>query len=49
MREFWALPAENMLTFNGPEWLLLLMDRLDRVVAAQLLLILWGHGLCVTN
>jgi len=41
MREFWALPAENMLTFNGPEWLLLLMDRLERVVAAQLLLILW--------
>ena len=41
IRESWNLPPESMLAFNGPEWLLLLIDRLDTQAAAQLVLIFW--------
>ena len=41
MREIWDLPAESTLAFNGPEWLIMLIDREDAEVAAQLVLVLW--------
>ena len=41
IRESWNLPPESMLAFNGPEWLSLLIDRLDTQAAAQLVLIFW--------
>jgi len=41
LREIWDLPAESTLAFNGPEWLIMLIDREDAEVAAQLVLVLW--------
>ena len=41
MQKIWELPSEANLTFSGPEWLLLLIDRKKSEVAARLLLILW--------
>ena len=41
MRKLWDLPSDDILTFSGPEWLLLLIDRVNMEEAAQLLLILW--------
>jgi len=41
MRENWDIPTENVVAFNVPEWLLLLIDRVDAEEAAQVVLVLW--------
>jgi hypothetical protein len=41
MQEIWPLPPEDMLNFSGPEWLLMLIDRVDAHIAVRILLVLW--------
>ncbi|KAF8672268.1 hypothetical protein HU200_049465 [Digitaria exilis] len=41
MRDFWELPPEEELVYSGPDWLLLVLDRYDDLMGANLLLLIW--------
>lgn len=41
MREYWRLPADEELTNYGPDWLLLILEKLGTEERAQFVLVLW--------
>jgi hypothetical protein len=41
MRSGWLLPNEYEFRYTGPDWLLLLLSRVDDDVGAHILLIFW--------
>jgi len=41
MRAHWLLPSEEDLTFTGPDWLLVLLNRSSPEVISNFLMILW--------
>lgn len=41
LREHWTLPDESMFSMTGPDWLLVLLDRLSSEKKAQVLYLLW--------
>jgi len=41
MSEHWSFPAEELLRYTGPEWLLHMIDISDTAVGAHLVLLLW--------
>nr|CAB3499394.1 unnamed protein product [Digitaria exilis] len=45
MRDFWELPPEEELVYSGPDWLLLVLDRYDDLMAALVVVIRDTGGL----
>ncbi|KAK1647134.1 hypothetical protein QYE76_064939 [Lolium multiflorum] len=41
MRKCWSLPPENEFRYTGRDWLQLLLDPLDDITRARVLLVLW--------
>lgn len=41
LREHWTLPDESLFSMTGPDWLLVLLDRLSSEKKAQVLYLLW--------
>jgi hypothetical protein len=41
LRQYWRLPDEEQLCWNGPHWLLLLLNSVDAEVKAYILLLFW--------
>jgi ribonuclease HI len=41
MRKCWSLPPENKFRYTGRDWLQLLLDPLDDITRARVLLVLW--------
>jgi hypothetical protein len=41
MRKHWDLPGEEWLRQSGPDWLLLLLQKVDKITRAQLLMLMW--------
>ena len=41
MRKFWALPSEELLSYTGPDWLLLLLSHIPKQMAERTAIMLW--------
>jgi hypothetical protein len=41
MSKWWQLPKEEDLIWTGPEWILVLMDKYDKVIVGNLMMIMW--------
>jgi hypothetical protein len=41
MRRHWDLPGEESFRYLGPDWLLLLLQKVNKVMGARILLLLW--------
>lgn len=41
LRQVWSLPGEELFAHSGPDWLLLLLDRVDKNNRGTILLMLW--------
>lgn len=41
LRQVWSLPGEELFVDSGPDWLLLLLDRVDSYNRGTILLMLW--------
>jgi hypothetical protein len=41
MSKWWQLPKEEDLIWTGPEWILVLMDKYDKLIVGNLMMILW--------
>jgi hypothetical protein len=41
MRKHWLLPDEAQFRYTGPDWLILLLDSVDKETRAQILFLLW--------
>jgi hypothetical protein len=41
MRKCWALPSEELLSYTGPDWLLLLLSHIPKQMAERTAIMLW--------
>ena len=41
MRLSWELPSEDQLQYTGPDWLLVLLNAIPKVMKKRILLIMW--------